>query len=232
MSELTFLAGILAGLAASLHCVGMCGPIASGLVLALAPHGSAHAALPTLLVAQAGRVTAYIIAGALVGLFGTTLYAGLDREIAHSVLRWAAGATLMWIGLSVAGLAPAPSALDKVTRFITERLVRIRLSPQPSYWLWVYSTGLLWGLLPCGMVFATLFFAMMSGTAQQGAVIMLGFGLGTLPSVTAAALGVASLRGWADRRGPRTVIGLALVSIAAISLLVPMKQIMAYCFPA
>lgn len=232
MSELTFLAGILAGLAASLHCAGMCGPIASGLVLAIAPHGSAHAALPTLLVAQAGRVTSYVVAGALVGLFGTTLYAGLDREIAHNVLRWAAGATLMWIGLSVAGLAPAPSALDNVTRFITERLVRIRLSPQPSYWLWVYSTGLLWGLLPCGMVFATLFFAMMSGTAQQGAVIMLGFGLGTLPSVTAAALGVASLKGWADRRGPRTVIGLALVSIAAISLLVPMKQIMAYCFPA
>lgn len=232
MSELTFLAGILAGLAASLHCVGMCGPIASGLVLALAPGGTAHAPLPTLLVAQSGRVTAYVIAGALVGLFGTTLYAGLDREIAHNVLRWAGGATLMWIGLSVAGLAPAPTALDNVTRFITERLVRIRLSPQPSYWLWVYSTGLMWGLLPCGMVFATLFFAMMSGTAEQGAVIMLGFGLGTLPSVTAAALGVASLKGWADRRGPRTVIGLALVSIAAISLLVPMKQIMAYCFPA
>jgi sulfite exporter TauE/SafE len=232
MSELTFLAGILAGLAASLHCVGMCGPIASGLVIALAPNGSAQAALPTLLVAQAGRITSYVIAGALVGLFGTTLYAGLDREIAHNVLRWAAGATLMWIGLSVAGLAPAPTALDRVTRTITERLVRIRLSPQPSYWLWVYSTGLMWGLLPCGMVFATLFFAMMSGTAQQGAIIMLGFGLGTLPSVTAAALGVASLKGWADRRGPRTVIGLALVSIAAISLFVPMKQIMAYCFPA
>ncbi|MFN3624077.1 MAG: sulfite exporter TauE/SafE family protein [Hyphomicrobium sp.] len=232
MSELTFLAGILAGLAASLHCVGMCGPIASGLVIALAPNGSAQAALPTLLVAQAGRITSYVIAGALVGLFGTTLYAGLDREIAHNVLRWAAGATLMWIGLSVAGLAPAPTALDSVTRTITERLVRIRLSPQPSYWLWVYSTGLMWGLLPCGMVFATLFFAMMSGTAQQGAIIMLGFGLGTLPSVTAAALGVASLKGWADRRGPRTVIGLALVSIAAISLFVPMKQIMAYCFPA
>ncbi len=232
MSELTFLAGILAGLAASLHCVGMCGPIASGLVIALAPNGSAQAALPTLLVAQAGRITSYVIAGALVGLFGTTLYAGLDREIAHNVLRWAAGATLMWIGLSVAGLAPAPTALDRVTRTITERLVRIRLSPQPSYWLWVYSTGLMWGLLPCGMVFATLFFAMMSGTARQGAIIMLGFGLGTLPSVTAAALGVASLKGWADRRGPRTVIGLALVSIAAISLFVPMKQIMAYCFPA
>lgn len=232
MSELTFLAGILAGLAASLHCVGMCGPIASGLVIALAPNASAQAALPTLLVAQAGRVTAYVIAGALVGLFGTTLYAGLDREIAHNVLRWAGGATLMWIGLSVAGLAPAPTALDKVTRSVTERLVRIRLSPQPSYWLWVYSTGLLWGLLPCGMVFAALFFAMMSGTAQQGAVIMLGFGLGTLPSVTAAALGVASLKGWADRRGPRTAIGLALVSIAAISLFVPMKEIMAFCFPA
>lgn len=232
MTELTFLAGLLAGVAASLHCAGMCGPIASGLVLALAPHGSAHAPLPTLLVAQAGRVSAYAAAGAVVGLFGTTIYAGLDREVAHTVLRWAAGATLMWIGLSVAGLAPAPSALDSVARFITERLVRIRLSPQPSYWLWVYATGLMWGLLPCGMVFATLFFAMMSGTAAQGAIIMLGFGLGTLPSVTGAAFGVASLKGWADRRGPRTAIGLALVSIAAISLLVPMKQIMAFCFPS
>jgi sulfite exporter TauE/SafE len=232
MSELTFLAGLLAGLAASLHCAGMCGPIASGLVLALAPQGSARSPLPTLLVAQAGRISAYVLAGALVGLFGTTIYAGLDREIAYNVMRWAAGATLMWIGLSVAGLAPSPSALDGVTRFITERLVRIRLSPAPSYWAWVFSTGLLWGLLPCGMVFATLFFAMMSGTMHQGAMIMLGFGLGTLPSVTATAFGVASLKGLADRRGARTVIGLSLVSIAAISLFAPMKQIMAFCFPA
>ena len=232
MSELTFLAGLLAGLAASLHCVGMCGPIASGLVFALAPQGSAHSALPTLLVAQAGRVSAYVAAGAAVGLFGTTIYAGLDREIAHNVMRWAAGATLMWIGLSVAGLAPSPSALDGVTRAISERLARIRMSPEPSYWLWVYSTGLIWGLLPCGMVFATLFFAMMSGTATQGAIIMLGFGLGTLPSVTAAAFGVASLKGWADRRGPRMAIGLALVSIAALSLVVPVKDIVAFCFPA
>lgn len=231
MSELTFLAGVLVGLAASLHCAAMCGPIASGLVIALAPSGGAHAALPTLLVAQAGRITSYVIAGALVGLFGTTLYAGLDRDIAFQVMRWAAGATLMWIGLSVAGLAPAPTALDKATRFITERLTRVRLAPQPSYWLWVYSTGLLWGLLPCGMVFATLFFAMMSGTAVQGGVIMLGFGLGTLPSVTATAFGVASLKGWADGRGPRMAIGLAIASLAAISLAIPMKQLMAWCFP-
>lgn len=231
MTELTFLAGILAGLAASLHCVGMCGPIASGLVLTLDPDGPARTRLMTILVAQAGRITAYVAAGALVGLFGTTIYAGLDREVAFGVMRWAAGVTLMWIGLSVAGLAPAPTALDKVTRAITERLTRIRLSPRPSYWLWVYSTGLIWGLLPCGMVFATLFFAMMSGTTVQGAIIMLGFGLGTLPSVTLAAFGMSSLKSWADGRGPRTAIGLAIVSLAVVSLLVPAKQLMAICFP-
>lgn len=231
MTELTFLAGLLAGLAASLHCAGMCGPIASGLVLTLSPDGPAQTRLLTILLAQAGRVTAYVAAGALVGLFGTTLYAGLDREVAFSVMRWAAGVTLMWIGLSVAGLAPAPTALDRVTRGITERLTRIRLSRHSSYWVWVYSTGLIWGLLPCGMVFATLFFAMMSGTASQGALIMLGFGLGTLPSVTLAAFGMSSLKGWADGRGPRTAIGLAIVSLAVISLLVPGKQLMALCFP-
>lgn len=231
MTELTFLAGVLAGLAASLHCVGMCGPIASGLVLTFVPSGTTRERVATLLLAQSGRIAAYVGAGALVGLLGTTLYAGLDREIAFNFLRWAAGVTLMWIGLSVCGLAPAPTALDKVTGAITERLTRIRLSPRPSYWLWVFSTGLLWGLIPCGMVYATLFFAMMSGTAAQGALIMLGFGLGTLPSVTAAAFGVTSLKRWADGRGPRTVIGLAIVSLAALSLIVPVKQLAAFCFP-
>ncbi len=79
----------------------------------------------------------------------------------------------------------------------------------------------MWGFLPCGMVFGALFYAMLSGSALHGGAVMAGFGLGTLPSVTAAAFGVASFRRLARTPNARVAVGLGIIALAAASVAVP-----------
>jgi sulfite exporter TauE/SafE len=226
--SLTFLGGLLLGLASSLHCVGMCGGIASGLMFAFSPGGSTADRARPLLAAQAGRVLTYAAAGAAVGALGSTVYVAFDHSGAHLIVRWAAAVALGWIGLSVAGFAPSVVALDRLSAPITSRL---RFAP--AYGLsgdaGAFASGLMWGFLPCGMVYGALFYAMLSGSALQGGVVMTGFGIGTLPSVTAAALGVSSFRRLARTPNARVAVGLGLVAIAAASVAVPAMASRAFC---
>jgi uncharacterized protein len=103
---LTFLGGLLLGLASSLHCAGMCGAIASSLMFAFSPGEAAADRGRALMAAQAGRVLVYVAAGTAVGAVGSTLYGAFDHAGANLFMRWAAAVALGWIGLSVAGLAP------------------------------------------------------------------------------------------------------------------------------
>jgi uncharacterized protein len=88
----------------------------------------------------------------------------------------------------------------------------------------------MWGFLPCGMVYGALFYAMLSGSALHGAAVMTGFGLGTLPSVTAAALGVSSFRRLARTPNARVAVGLGIIALAAASVAVPALASGAFCF--
>jgi uncharacterized protein len=71
---------------------------------------------------------------------------------------------------------------------------------------------------------------MLSGSALHGGAVMAGFGLGALPSVTAAALGVASFRQLARTRNARVAVGLGIMTLAAASVAVPALAPGAFCF--
>ena len=88
---------------------------------------------------------------------------------------------------------------------------------------------MLWGFLPCGMVYGALFYAMLSGGALSGAGVMAGFGLGTLPSVTAVALGVTGLRRLGHVQRARVAVGLAIMALAALSVALPAASLSALC---
>jgi sulfite exporter TauE/SafE len=208
--------GFAVGLASSLHCAGMCGGIGASIAF-LAPDGGAAARLRVLAEAQAGRVAAYVAAGMVVGAFGSAVYGAFDLAAAHAMLRWAAAATLGWVGLTVAGLAPslAPAGLSRaVGRGWTpvQRALASRGVPLPLL------SGLLWGLMPCAMVYAALFLAMVAGSASAGAATMLGFGLGTVPAVTLAALGATQLPRLARDPAARRAAGLAIAALGGASL--------------
>jgi uncharacterized protein len=226
---LTFFGGLLLGLASSLHCVGMCGAIASSVMFAFSPGDAALDRARALIAAQAGRVLVYGAAGAVVGAVGSAVYGNFDHVGANLFMRWAAAVALGWIGLSVAGFAPSLSAFDRVAAPIADRL-RFPPARRLVGEAGAFASGLAWGFLPCGMVYGALFYAMLSGSALRGGSVMLGFGLGTLPSVTAAALGVSSFRRLARTPNARIAVGLGIIALAAASVAAPALASGVFCF--
>jgi len=225
---LTFLGGLLLGLASGIHCVGMCGAIASSLMFAFSPGDAAADRGRALMAAQAGRVLVYVAGGTAVGAVGSSIYGAFDHASAHLFLRWAAAVALGWVGLSVSGFAPSLAAFDRLAAPIAASL---RFSPAGHLTsdAGAFASGLMWGFLPCGMVYGALFYAMLSGTALQGGAVMAGFGLGTLPSVTAAALGVSSFHRLARIPNARVAVGLGIMALAAASVAVPALAPGAFC---
>jgi uncharacterized protein len=228
--SLTFLGGLMLGVASSLHCAGMCGAIASSLMFAFSPDGAAASdrARP-LMAAQAGRVLVYVAAGAAVGAVGSTVYGAFDHAAANLFMRWAAAVALGWIGLSVAGFSPSLAGFDRLAAPIAASL-RFSAAARLAGDAGAFGSGLMWGFLPCGMVYGALFYAMLSGSALHGGAVMAGFGLGTLPSVTGAALGVASFRRLARTPNARVAVGLGIMALAAASVAVPALAPGAFCF--
>jgi sulfite exporter TauE/SafE len=227
--SLTLLGGLLLGLASSLHCAGMCGAIASSLMFAFASSERDADRVRALMAAHLGRVVMYVAAGAALGAIGSTIYGAFDHSHAFLVMRWAAAVALGWIGLSVAGFAPSLAIVDAVAAPITERL---RFSPATrlSGGAGAFGLGLLWGTLPCGMVYGALFYAMLTGGAVQGAAVMAGFGLGTLPSVTAVAFGLSRFRRLAQAPNARLAVGIGMMAVAAASVAAPAMTAAGFCF--
>jgi sulfite exporter TauE/SafE len=225
--SLTFLGGLFLGLASSLHCAGMCGPIASSLMFAFAPGESEADRTRALAAAHAGRVLVYVASGAVLGALGSAVYGAFDQAGAFLVMRWAAAVGLGWIGLSVAGFAPSLAFVDRVAAPIAGKLRSASAAPRGE--AGAFASGLVWGLLPCGMVYGALFYAMLTGGAWSGAAVMAGFGIGTTPSVTAIALGLSRLRRLAQAPKARIAVGLSIMAIAAASIAVPALAVAGFC---
>jgi hypothetical protein len=220
LSSLTLGGGLLLGLASSLHCAGMCGPIASSLMFGFGP-GQTRA----LAAAQAGRVLVYVTAGALAGSAGGLALGAAPHPAAFLAMRVAAALSLAWIGFSLVGLAPSLAGVDRLTAPVARAVSGFR-APGGAL-----AAGMVWGFLPCGMVYGALFYAGLSGGTLNGALVMAGFGLGTLPAVTAVALGLGRFRALAHRPGARVTVGLGLMAIAAASLALPAATAAIFCLP-
>ena len=230
INELSFAGGLAAGFASSLHCAAMCGGVSASLMLALPGDRGLAGRAQILLLTHAGRITAYMLAGAAVGLAGSALYMNIDREAAWQVMRWASAALLAWIGLSLAGWAPAPAALDRIARPLARSVatasgrVSVRMGPAAPF-----AAGLAWGAMPCGMVYVALMFAMIAGGPGQGAIVMAGFGLGALPALTATAFGAAGLAQLARSDRVRRIAGASIVTIAVVSIAPVREEILRWC---
>src|SRR5690606_30261773 len=81
-----------------------------------------------------------------------------------------------------------------------------------------FAVGMLWGWLPCGLVYSTLALALMSGGPADGAIVMLAFGLGTLPNLVAAGLAIERLQPWLRRQGVRRAAAALVFSLGVWGL--------------
>lgn len=221
--------GLALGLASTLHCTGMCGAISCGLLLAQERGGGRNPYVAFALT-HAGRIASYALAGTVIGALGAPAIGWLDRELAFRLLQWAAAVSLIWIGLSTAGLVPSIALLDKSLAAIADRVAKANAAAQRNAFVPVLS-GIAWGLMPCAMVYAALFTAMLTGSATGGATTMAAFGLGTLPGLVAASFGFRKLAG-ITRSGPaRIAAGLAVAAFGAGTVLISHPGAAYLCLP-
>jgi len=210
MSELSFVSALLIGLAGGVHCVGMCGGIVGAFAYAVPKNA---AMLPYTLAYNFGRVTSYIIAGSISGWAGYLFAQQINQGIV--ILQFMSGVFLFLLGLYVAGWWLGLSKIEKVgskfwqvIRPWSKKLLPFR---SPFHAL---PYGMIWGWLPCGLVYSVLTWSLASGSALQGATIMAGFGLGTLPIMILMASGFDKIQQLIQNPKAKILMGLLLMVFA------------------
>lgn len=186
MNELSFFAAFLIGLAGSVHCVGMCGGIVSALSFAIPNQQNP---LYYALSYNLGRITSYTIAGAITALLGQLI--SHDNQMGVVVLQLISGTFLLFMACYIGGWWQGLVLTEKIGMHFWKRIKPFSKRYIPfKHPLNALPYGMIWGWLPCGLVYSTLTWAMASGDYIKGATIMFAFGLGTLPAVVFVGLGV------------------------------------------
>ena len=201
-------------LAASVHCLGMCG----GFVLAVSGP-SLGARLPRLgssLLLQMGKATTYAFLGALAGSLGSRFVHGAPLAWGARALALIAGLGLALAGLTMLGLR-ARSGVGRFSSAVAGLWLRSLgpiLAGRPNGSSLV--VGLAMGLLPCPLVYAGLAAAAATGAAAPGALTMAGVAVGTVPALTLVALFGSALPPSA-RRGVARAAGALLLAVGLVT---------------
>lgn len=170
-AELTTFAALGLGLATSVHCAGMCGPIACG-VGTLAKSETERLTAASLY--HASRLAAYAVIGAICGAVGSQPLKWFFDSPAV-LLPWLMVAALLLMATGLDKKIPRPAVLNRLTA--RARLKACRLSAFGG----ATAMGLLTPFLPCGPLYAVFLALMAAGSAARGAEAALAFGLGTVP---------------------------------------------------
>ena len=216
-STLTFWAALLLGLAASGHCLAMCGGITAALGVATLRGGDGRPRLLLLICYQLGRIASYSLAGLLfAGMLGG-LIALLDIESVRRTLRALSALALLFAALVAFGRVRDPGL--RIGHRIWHRLAPLgrRLLPIASVPR-AFAFGMVWGWMPCGFVYTVLLIATLQQGAVDGAMTMAAFGLGTAPALLIAGFGAQRLTGWAAHSATRRVAGSVLLISALMTL--------------
>lgn len=212
-SAISLSAAFIMGIAGSAHCFAMCGGLAGALGMR-ARHGIAGnvGALRATGLYQIGRLTSYAAAGALCGAVGAALQLALDLTRVASALRIASGVVLVLVASRLLSGWNALAGLERLGARVWSTLQPLaRHAATQSERRRALMLGLLWGWLPCGMVYSMLMFAGMSGSPWGGAAVMTAFGAGTVPSMLMSGLLASQLQRSLAHRHARLVSGLLLV---------------------
>lgn len=174
---------------------------------------------PRVLAFNAGRIASYMIAGALAGLLGS-VPAMINLATLQTAAFWLANLMLVALGLTLMNAWHGLSRLEAVGQLAWRRvqpLIR-RLLPVRSP-VQALLLGGLWGWVPCGMVYSVLTTALLTGSPQQGALVMLAFGLGTLPLLFSMGVAGATLQPLLQKKSVRFAAGLLVLAFGMLGLL-------------
>lgn len=216
----------LAGTLGGAHCLAMCGGFVAAMSGVEARAGCrrsellpARALIGRQLAHNGGRITTYAMLGAAAGGAGGALLAAADWVPLQRSLYLVANLFLLALAFGmvskrggVAWLQRAGIALFGKTLPAVRPLLAANSFPAR------YALGMIWGLVPCALLYGVLAIALFAGGALEGAAVMLAFGLGTLPNLLAAGWIVSRASGWLDRRIVRHAAAALLAGFAAVGI--------------
>ena len=218
----SYLVAFLMGLFSSMHCIGMCGSIIGTLTLSLSPEirNNKKLLLPFVFNYNFGRITSYTIAGAIVGVIEAMLTLHLGQTHGHRALQLLSAAIMAGAGLYIAGWFPRFAYIEKAGIYfwkIIEPYGR-KLIPVKNH-TQAYLFGMVWGWLPCGLVYAALTLAATAGDVSKSALTMLAFGLGTLPAVMGVGIMTHVLTRLSRMQRFKQLVGLLMMALALLAAL-------------
>jgi len=215
----TYFSAFLIGLLGGVHCVGMCGGIMGALTLGIQPgqHPAtgklASKLFPYLLSYNLARIASYVLAGLIFGGLGALITDLFVLNKAQLILKLIAGLFLIALGLYLANIWRGLTYIERIGGIIwkvIEPLARRFIPIKNIQQAWL--AGLIWGWLPCGLVYSVLIWSLSSGSALKGGALMLSFGLGTLPNLLAIGLFAGVVKNFMQKQMVRIMAGLLIVS--------------------
>jgi sulfite exporter TauE/SafE len=186
----TLLAALIAGFAGSAHCFGMCGGVAGALGMRARQNSASpfQGSLRALLY-HVGRIGGYASVGAIGGAFGHSAHWALSLTRFEAALRITAGVLTLLIAVRLLTRWNAFAPLERLGARLWIKLQPVsRRASLSNHWSGSLATGLLWGWLPCGLVYSVALMTFTTASALDGAAVMVAFGLGTLPMMASASL--------------------------------------------
>ena len=219
-SAFSFIAAFAIGFMGSLHCIGMCGGISSALTTALQPGtGNLARQLGYPLLYSLGRIFSYALAGAITGALGDQFRQLLGSH-GPSALRNFAGIMMILLAFYLSGWWQILNQLERLGAKVWKKLApwTRHLIPVNNP-LKAMALGMLWGWLPCGLVYSALAWSVGADSVVNGALLMVYFGLGTLPAMLGVSLFSHALNDWARTQTTRTFAALLLLGFGLWTIL-------------
>lgn len=218
--EFNLIAAFLSGLMGGAHCVGMCGGIVSALTFGM-PKSDKSSMLSFHVAYNIGRITTYVFAGALVAGIASLASNLTTLNELQRVLQLIAGSLMILLGLYLAGwwrilikLEKLGTSVWKLIEPLGRKLLPVRTPLQ------AFFVGMVWGWLPCGLVYTALIMAIATSHPGHGALVMLSFGLGTLPTLMAMGFFAAKLVHFSRNPIVQTIAGLVVIGFGIQSILI------------
>lgn len=220
--QLDFVAAVLMGLAGAGHCLVMCG----GLAGAMTSPEQQRAPVAILLSYNLGRLTSYCLAGALVGALSQAAFGqfapallGLRFVAAFFLIAFGCYLGQWWLGLQ---------KLEALGRPLWHKLAPTAAALRQRQSLPArFAAGMLWGWLPCGLVYSALSWAALSATPVSGALYMLAFGVGTLPAMLAIGWFSSALQSVLRGQGFRQAMGALMIVYGLWVAVIALRQALA-----
>lgn len=213
VEPLSLISALLLGLFSSSHCLVMCGGIAAS----IGAHTQEHR-LRTILLFNSGRILSYSLLGLGVSFLG--LWLAAENHLFMQYLRTLAGIMLILMGLYVARWWMVLTRFERLGQPIWNSLKPLTRSFMGSHKVHhQFLLGMLWGFLPCGLIYSSLTWVAAHGQPLLGMATMAAFGIGTLPALMAGTLAGNFLMPWLNKPTSRKFAALLLITFGIWTIL-------------